>query len=177
MNQLRMERDLGNFRRGLKGSAVQEALVERIYEAAFIPERWDDVLQSLAEIVGGVSGAPLIYHGVKQPRWRSTPLIDEVLSGYCTSDAWQKSELTTYMVNVPPADFFYDADYFPEELLKRDRMRAPLRQLGIGNQLGTLMPMPRMMARTMPRTVVMPMRASRKRPSANRMRLISKRYP
>ena len=121
---------------------MSETLVERIYEAAFIPERWDEVLQSLAVSSGGVSAALLLYNGMKPPRWRSTPLIEEVLSGYCTSDAWQKSELTPYMLNVPPADFFYDADYFPEHILARDLMRAPLRELGIGNQVGALISMP-----------------------------------
>ncbi|WP_109666256.1 helix-turn-helix transcriptional regulator [Roseicyclus mahoneyensis] len=122
--------------------AVDETLIEKIYEAAFIPERWNDVLQKLADVSGGVSAAVIVYNGLIQPRWRSTPLIDEVLTGYCTSDAWKVSELTPYMLNVPPAAFFYDADYFPGEVLSRDLMRAPLKALGIGNQLGTLMRMP-----------------------------------
>lgn len=121
---------------------MDDALIDRIYEAAFVPERWREVLQALAAGSGGLSAALLIYDGMRQPRWQGTPLIDEVLARYCTTDAWQRSELTPYMLNVPPASFFYDADYFPAEVLARDLMRAPLRALGIGNQIGTLIPMP-----------------------------------
>lgn len=118
------------------------ALIESIYEAALIPERWTDVLQALARGAGGVSGAILIYDGDQQPRWCGTPFIEEVLEQYCTTDAWRRTELTPYMLNVPVGTFFYDADFFPIDLLERDEMRAPLYKIGIGNQIGTMIHMP-----------------------------------
>lgn len=124
------------------GNAMSDTLIDRIYEAAFVPERWRDVLDEIACHSGSETGALLIYRDEERPRWRASEKIDAILGDYCTSDAWQRSELTPYMLAVPPAAFFYDADYFPTEVLERDFMREPLRALGLGNQLGALIAMP-----------------------------------
>jgi DNA-binding CsgD family transcriptional regulator len=43
--------------------ALDEALLDRIYEAAAIPEYWPDVLEQLASIAGAQAGALVAYRG------------------------------------------------------------------------------------------------------------------
>lgn len=117
-------------------------LVDRIYEAAFVPDLWPSVLEGLSALSDSASGAVLVFAGRQPPRWRATEIVQESLHEFCTTDAWQRSERAPYFIKRLPAGFECDIDYLTPEQLERDSVNSNLRALGLGWQLGTMVPMP-----------------------------------
>jgi DNA-binding CsgD family transcriptional regulator len=62
--------------------ALDEALLDRIYEAAAIPEYWPDVLEKLAAIAGGQAGALVAYRGREPAGHTSSELYREGYEDY-----------------------------------------------------------------------------------------------
>lgn len=120
---------------------MSEALVERIYEAAFLPETWPGLLESLADRVEASCACVIIDEPHRQPLVTSTPARRDELSDYCTGGGWQRSEMTAYARNTPPAAFLLDEDFFPKEVLRRAPAEAVI-PLGVGALIGTVFPMP-----------------------------------
>ncbi|MBD0413675.1 helix-turn-helix transcriptional regulator [Oryzicola mucosus] len=123
---------------------MSEDLVERIYEAAFIPEHWPDVLQTLSELSNSAAGGVGIIDNPKTPKFAATKLIEPVLEAITSENAWPECDiLRQMMTQIPPATFVYDADYFPKEILDGNRVRTDrTRVMGIGGQVGTFITFP-----------------------------------
>jgi DNA-binding CsgD family transcriptional regulator len=116
-------------------------LIERIYEAAFVPEAWPALLQTMADNAGSVSGALIIHRRDTGPLWTSTPSIRDMGAEYCGSGAWQESKLTSYVVGRQPSGFVLDVEFFPPEMLASEVGTSPL-LLGEGKLLTNVTAMP-----------------------------------
>lgn len=120
---------------------MSEQLVEQIYEAAFVPEAWPALLDTLATRIGASGAGLIIDRADSPPVTCSTAALQEALAEYCGTGGWQSSELTTYARGAPPASFLLDEDFFPPEMMRREA-DAALIPLGVGALLGTVFPMP-----------------------------------
>lgn len=117
-------------------------LIDRIYESALIPEKWQSTVDAIAERTQSASGSILVFTGNRAPRFRSTSLTQQALDEFCSSDAWQRSQRAPFMIENLPGSFICDADYLTAEQFERDSVALSLRSLGLGWQLGTAIPMP-----------------------------------
>jgi DNA-binding CsgD family transcriptional regulator len=121
---------------------VSADIIDRIYEAAFVPESWSGTIDAIAELSGSASGSVLVFSTSGPPRFRATPVTRQALHEFCTSDAWQHSERAPFMIGNLPGTFVCDADYLTPEQFEHDSVTRSLRSLGLGWQLGTAIPMP-----------------------------------
>lgn len=122
-------------------------LIDRIYEAAFIPELWAGVLDNLAVGSGSVSGSILIFRGLDTPPlYRSTPLTEPSLHAFTTTDQWRESRRVPFLfpdaIAGKLSHFFYARDLMPPDELEEDTVERNLRRLGLGEQITTVIPMP-----------------------------------
>ena len=120
-------------------------LVEAIYEAAIMPERWPSVLESLSAISHSASGSLLVFNGVAAPRWRTTERTRDVLRRFAETDAWRRSERDPERLReVSLGDQYFHClnDLMTPEQLARDSARQLLEEVGVAWQIGTAIPMP-----------------------------------
>ncbi|MCA3598789.1 MAG: hypothetical protein IOC64_11815 [Methylobacterium sp.] len=85
--------------------AVSAQIVEQIYEAAFVPEMWPSVLDSISKTVSG-AGAMLFttdLHNVS--RWTASPAVHEVMIDWI-AEGWQtRTKRTHKMVGLRHSGF------------------------------------------------------------------------
>uniref|UniRef100_UPI001C2D040B hypothetical protein n=1 Tax=Sphingomonas bacterium TaxID=1895847 RepID=UPI001C2D040B len=65
---------------------AEPALVERIYEAAVLPDRWPDVLEAITDAVGGF-GATFVMQRAQGASIMATPRIERVVADYI-AEGW-----------------------------------------------------------------------------------------
>lgn len=120
---------------------MNDPVIDRIYEAAFLPEVWPSVLQTLSDRVEASGAGLVIDRPGRDPSLSATRELWPALTGYCESGAWRASELTTYARHAPPATFLLDKDFFPGDLMQREA-DAALIPLGEDALMGTVFSMP-----------------------------------
>jgi len=125
---------------------MTEQLVDRIYEATFVPELWPGVLNDMSRQSGSAAGALLVFDGgARPPRYCTTELTQGVLSQITTTDDWKHSVCVRTLTWVKPgalSRFFYLDDYTTPEQHERDRSRIRLAEHGLGEQLSARIPLP-----------------------------------
>ena len=117
-------------------------LVHLIYEAAFVPERWNRVLQEANDLSASASAQVFFFSDNSPPRGITLnnlrPLFDDFVKGdfstFCAS--------VQKMQSVQPATFVRVDDFLTPEEIERDPARVMLRRFGIGAHLCTAIPMP-----------------------------------
>lgn len=119
-----------------------DTFVDRIYEAAFVPEAWPDVLDQLAE-ASDSAGAALILFEDKQPmRFTATGPSAEVMQAFSDSQAWMRSPRIPHFQAHPFTGFVIADEYFGPEIV-RDGPETEFRlRHNLGAQAGTMIPMP-----------------------------------
>ena len=122
-----------------------EDAVDRIYEAAFVPDAWPDAFAHLASLSGAASSAFVIYNGDEQPRFKSLPLLEPALHAFTSTDAWKQS-MRVSSLNTPMMFELSHRWVCPEEFqspaeLDRDPVQGVLRSLGMRSQIGTAVTM------------------------------------
>lgn len=131
-----------------KGSAgvpldSHQRLVDKIYEAAFVPEMWPELLQDIADTVDSVGGTVFVTDLSRVPRWTSSHSIQGVLKEWVADDWITKNQRTHRMVALGHAGFVTASDVFSAEELAADREHEEfLRPRGLGSSTGTFIPMP-----------------------------------
>lgn len=120
-----------------------DILIEKIYEAAFIPEIWPEILQDIADTVDSVGGTVFVTDLSRVPRWISSGSIHGVLTDW-VADGWiTKNQRTHRMVALGHAGFVTASDVFSPDELAADREHQEfLRPRGLGSSTGTFIPMP-----------------------------------
>lgn len=124
-----------------------DALIDQIYEAAFVPELWPDVLDDLVAASDSASAAVLIFRQREAPPiYRTTAVTRESLDRFVSTDLWRRSGRAAALFNPLLAEriaqFLYVADYMTAEQLKTCSVEQSLRDRGLGEQLQTAIPMP-----------------------------------
>lgn len=122
-----------------------EALVESIYEAAFIPERWHDVLGRLCELSDSASSTLLLFDGVTAPRWKTTERTRELLETLSRTDVWKRRERSPdRLIEASVGDQYFHCvdDLMTRQQLELDGVYRSFREQGLAWQVGTAIPMP-----------------------------------
>lgn len=112
-------------------------LVDEIYEAAIVPERWNAVLGRLAQLANA-EGALLFAAAPGQPRWLSSDNIRSRIEAWVNSPFYQDNPRGQRLVPTKEARFLTDFDAFtPEELELEPFYTSFLRPNGLGWCVGT----------------------------------------
>lgn len=120
-------------------------LVEAIYEAAFAPDQWPQVLDSACRVSGSASGSLLVFNGISAPRWKTTDRTTEVLRRFAKTDAWTRSERDPKRLmeaSLGDQHFHCVNDLMTAEQLQNDTARQLLEEAGVAWQIGTAIPLP-----------------------------------
>lgn len=125
--------------RGLVGMN-DGGLVERIYEAAFNPQEWVPVIDSLAAMSGSAAGQLLVFRDIELVEFKASDLTRPMVGNFLQS-GWQTSRRIQHYYARPCHGFVCAQDYFPEDVLK-DEGYWGMQAKGLGSQVGTIIPMP-----------------------------------
>lgn len=118
-------------------------LIDRIYEAAVIPELWPDVCVSLAEEVGGYSAGILTMGTDSAMRWVCSPNIAEQMERYATSDLKLPNPRPERSMQLSPMAFARDVDLMTAEEIAADPVyNTFLRPVGLGWSMGAVLAEP-----------------------------------
>ncbi|MDR2196195.1 MAG: helix-turn-helix transcriptional regulator [Gallionellaceae bacterium] len=120
-------------------SALQ-ALIDQIYEAPFLPEKWDAVLNNLASSSGSASGTLMVFRDAAVIQHKTTDVARDYIEEFM-NDGWQSSRRIQHYYARPCYGFVQAQQYFPEDVL-RDASYAAMQTLGLESQLGAIIPMP-----------------------------------
>lgn len=121
------------------------ALIETIYEAAFIPERWPGVLDDLCRISGSASSTLMLADGITPPRWQSTERTRGLIERLSRTEVWKRPERNPERLveaNVTNEYFHCVNDLMTREQLELDGIYRAFKADGLAWQVGTAIPLP-----------------------------------
>lgn len=117
-------------------------LTDRIYEAAFVPEFWSDVLGMLGGLSGSPSGSFFVFDDIKPIRFEATELVYAINESFCSTGLWRQSQRIPYYQQNPMTGFVIGQEYYPADFLDADSSYVERRKLGLEGHAGTIIPMP-----------------------------------
>jgi DNA-binding CsgD family transcriptional regulator len=120
----------------------KDSLVERIYEAAFIPDVWPAVLDELSALTDSAGGAVLALAARQAPRWAASAVVAPHLERFVAGGAWKTNERARRWTQASHQGFLRDIDLFSVEIGTNDSIPDKIQTHGLGWQLGTVVPMP-----------------------------------
>jgi DNA-binding CsgD family transcriptional regulator len=113
-------------------SDPQNDLVDRIYEAAVLPELWPEVLVRLADY-GGADAAVLFTSDLDSSRFVTTPNFAEPMRAYIEEGWFTRTDRTKRLLAKRHAGFVTDLDvYTPEEFKQEPVFREFFNPRGFG---------------------------------------------
>src|SRR6187402_3199228 len=110
-------------------------LIDRIYEAAFVPDLWPAVLDELSTMSGSVGGALLVASEVHPPRFAASASIMSALVEFASGDTWRDNDRPMRWTRGLDG-FLRDVDIMTMDVLEADPMRRELIRYGLGWQAG-----------------------------------------
>jgi DNA-binding CsgD family transcriptional regulator len=117
-------------------------LVDRFYEAAFMPDEWADVLDRTSATAGSAGGTLFIFEENAPPVGRTSPIGQELFDEFVKGDFWKACDSVQRMCDVQPGSFVNVDDYLSPEEIEQDPIRIKLRAAGIGSNLCTSIALP-----------------------------------
>jgi DNA-binding CsgD family transcriptional regulator len=112
-------------------------LVDRLYEAAVIPELWPGVCERISAGIGAFSTAIICISPDGMARWVSSAAIAEQMERYGASDLRHRNIRPARALTRAPGAFMRDIDLLTDEELARDPMRIELLEpIGLGWEMG-----------------------------------------
>lgn len=117
-------------------------VVDRIYEAALVPEKWTAVLDQVSDMTGSVGGALLVTGDRHPPRWAASETIAPALRAFTSGDAWKGNKRAQQALSSAGSAFSRDIDLWTAEELEQYRISDERTPHGLGWQLGSIIPMP-----------------------------------
>ena len=119
----------------------RSGLVERIYEAAFVPEYWPSVLEGVGRRAQSVSGAMIVFEDIRPVRFMATPQIRPWTERFC-AEQWKVSNRVPHIRRNPMAGFSVLTKYFGADFMQRDTSHVHRLALGLDSEAGTAISMP-----------------------------------
>ena len=119
------------------------SILDQIYEAAFVPELWPEVLGQIAQVSGAFSGALLIIDKNLPPMFAATPNVVDTLAEFAQTPYWYENppahrlRTTNYPGIIERADFFRD-----EERNSESPYRANMERIGADWQVASVIDRP-----------------------------------
>jgi DNA-binding CsgD family transcriptional regulator len=117
-------------------------LIDLIYEAAFVPEHWEAVLQKTSDLSASASAQVFFVSDHSRPRGVSLANMRPLFEAFIQGDAWTFCDSMRRMNDLQPASFVHVDDFLSADEIERDPGRIMLRQAGIGAHLCTVVAMP-----------------------------------
>ncbi|MEO7221285.1 MAG: helix-turn-helix transcriptional regulator [Devosia sp.] len=102
--------------------ALDEALLDRIYEAAAIPEYWPDVLEKLAAVAGAQAGALVAYRGREPAGHTSSALYRDGYDDYLRNGAEIENVRPLLHLERQYPGFLSDLEVQSPEAIERDEI-------------------------------------------------------
>lgn len=96
------------------------SLVDKIYEAALVPELWNEVCVQLADVTDCYSAMVVTMSPDGDYRWISTPNIRELMATFAASDLRFQNVRPQRGMEVSPGIFARDSDVLTPEELEND---------------------------------------------------------
>jgi len=116
---------------------------DHIYEAAFVPELWPDLLSRIVETRGIASGCMMIIDPQRQPLFSATPNIEAVVAHFATRPEWYTNKLLSSLRRRRYAGFLEVTDFLADEDPKDVAFHVEnMRRIGTAWQLGSVVDMP-----------------------------------
>jgi hypothetical protein len=120
-----------------------ESLVDRIYEAAALPDRWPEVLDALAGMANAVGGVLLVRCGDQWTGWRVSKPLEKAFLAYLQTDIPQRSQTTARLIATDWAGFVANTDVFTPEEWEDEPLRAEWgRKWGLDHGTATAIQVP-----------------------------------
>lgn len=114
-----------------------ERIIEDIYEAAAVANKWPHVLQSLTELISGF-GASMFSFQPTGERWVSTPSMEQIIADFAALGRPDLNSRSPRALGLRHPGFITDLDGFTEEEIEKDRFYQEfLRPRGLGWCAGT----------------------------------------
>jgi DNA-binding CsgD family transcriptional regulator len=128
---------------GGMSEAMNSELIDQIYECAFVPESWVDVLGDCAKIAGARFGWMFVSNG-RIRRWSaSTEAARTGLGPYFASGYVDRAPRMKRLLEARPSGFLTDLDiYTPEELERDPDVLAFRQERGLGWSASTTISLP-----------------------------------
>jgi DNA-binding CsgD family transcriptional regulator len=120
---------------------VPDDLIDRIYEAALIPEAWPGALERMSRPSGSASGTLFVFSERFSPRGVSTDMTSDLLESFLQSDVWRSSPSVRWTLGTRPGAFSSVDDHLSKEQSAADEAWAPLAARGFGRRLVTVTPL------------------------------------
>ena len=124
-----------------RGSDGFAALVDSIYEAAFCPENWNDVLADVGAASGSASGLLMVFDGARPVGFRATPVVYDVIKAAAASRDGPNPRAAFSLKN-PFRGFVIANDYLPPEILNSDHGHARRLAIGLDSEASSVTIMP-----------------------------------
>jgi len=114
-----------------------EQIIDRVYEAALLPERWTSVLVDLSAI-SDAAGTILFAANERSTIGISTPGVESILEA-AQSPYWApRNTRGQLLLTLPQAEFHSDADHFTRDEMSADPLYTDLHwKLGLGYAAAT----------------------------------------
>jgi DNA-binding CsgD family transcriptional regulator len=147
MREMQGYRDADHGRRRCAGDGPAStghtmALLDSIYEAAFVPENWSLALQGLADASGSVGSAMFVFDGSGPARGVTLDNLSDLLVEFLSVDTLRFSRSVVRMCEARPNSFVEVDAYLTAEEIRNDPIRVRLRERGMGAHVCTAIPMP-----------------------------------
>lgn len=119
-------------------------LIDLIYEAAFIPEVWPEVLARLSAGAGAQGGViQVVQEGARRPDFRASEGVRAAFEGYWAADDFAPTHDRARLWAAAGNGFLRDVDIYPDlAAIEADPARAMLISRGLGWQMGVNVSLP-----------------------------------
>lgn len=119
-----------------------DAVVDRIYEAALVPELWRPVIDDLSAVSGSATGNLFLVHPVGGAQGVASAETQAFFELTIQSVEWAQSPRVTQAGVGLHAGFRRSHDLLSREEIESDPVQHALRQAGLEAEVGTFIPMP-----------------------------------
>jgi DNA-binding CsgD family transcriptional regulator len=123
-------------------TVITEDLIDKIYEAALVPELWGTVLDNVASRVGSVGGLLLSTANSQRTAWVGSSIMRQVYADFVKAGFAAKKTRVQRAIGKNHAGFVGDYDLFTPEEMSRNPAYAYMRKKRIGWFAGTVIQTP-----------------------------------
>lgn len=117
-------------------------VLDRIYEAAFVPELWPAALTEAAAFGGAWSGAMLIVDRRLPPLYSATDNIIDTLSAFAQTHHWYENTRLQRMRRKNYTGFLEVGQFSTQEERLHEFSERNLEAMGVGWQIGSVVELP-----------------------------------
>jgi DNA-binding CsgD family transcriptional regulator len=119
------------------------SVLDKIYEAAFVPELWPEVLAEIAGLSGASSGALLLIDRKLPPLFAATPNIQNTLADFARNPLWYDNPPAHRLRKIKYPGFLERAAFFrDEERNGNNPYHTNMIKIGAEWQVGTVVDLP-----------------------------------